>query len=98
MLGALLCEPVARYCAAGVIFFNNVGYLVMCGHGTIGLIATLAQQGRLKPGDHRVETPVGIITARLHESGEVSVQNVLSYRHAKNVSVKVEGHGHLTGD
>jgi len=81
-----------------VIFFNNVGYLGMCGHGTIGLVATLAHQGRIKPGDHRIETPVGVITARLHESGEVSVQNVPSYRLAKNVSLKVEGHGSVTGD
>src|SRR3954468_6645256 len=80
MVGALLCEPSDRSCAAGVIFFNNVGYLGMCGHGTIGLVATLAHLGRLKPGDHRIETPVGVITARLHESGEVSVENVPSYR------------------
>src|SRR3954451_7816470 len=69
MVGALLCEPVDRSCAAGVIFFNNVGYLGMCGHGTIGLIASLAHLGRIGTGEHRVETPVGTVTARLHESG-----------------------------
>jgi 4-hydroxyproline epimerase len=98
LVGGLLTEPSDSSCAAGVIFFNNVGYLGMCGHGAIGLVATLAHQGRLKPGDHRIETPVGVITARLHESGEVSVQNVPSYRLAKSVSIKVEGHGSVTGD
>jgi 4-hydroxyproline epimerase len=81
-----------------VIFFNNVGYLGMCGHGTIGLVVTLRHMGRIGPGSHRVETPVGVITATLHEDGEVSVQNVPSYRLAKGVRVEVEGHGPVTGD
>ena len=80
MVGALLCEPADPSCSAGVIFFNNVGYLGMCGHGTIGLIATLAYLGKLEPGLHRIETPVGIVGARLHETGEVTVSNVPSYR------------------
>jgi 4-hydroxyproline epimerase len=98
LVGALLTEPADRSCAAGVIFFNNVGYLGMCGHGTIGLIVTLAHMGRIRPGEHRIETPVGVVTARLHESGEVSVRNVPSYRLAKDVSVPVESHGTVTGD
>src|SRR6266550_9334483 len=72
LVGALLVEPVDKSCAAGVIFFNNVGYLGMCGHGTIGLMVTLAHLGTIKAGDHRIETPVGVVTATLHESGEVS--------------------------
>src|SRR3954454_14958063 len=67
MVGALLCEPADRSCAAGVIFFNNVGYLNMCGHGTIGLMVTLRHFGRISPGEHRIETPVGIVTAVLHD-------------------------------
>jgi len=81
-----------------VIFFNNVGYLGMCGHGTIGLVVTLAHLGRIQAGEHRIETPVGVITAQLHESGEVSVRNVPSYRYAKAVSVEVAGQGTVTGD
>src|SRR2546423_10241818 len=69
LVGALLVEPSDRSCVTGVIFFNNVGYLGMCGHGTIGLIVTLAHMGRIAPGEHRVETPVGTITAILHETG-----------------------------
>src|SRR6266566_3534712 len=78
MVGALLCEPVDPACAAGVIFFNNVGYLGMCGHGTIGLIATLSYLRRLDPGEHRVETPVGTVSAILHRNGEVTLDNVES--------------------
>jgi len=61
LVGALLCEPHDASCAAGVIFFNNVGYLGMCGHGAIGLAVTLAHMGRLQPGRHRIETPVGVV-------------------------------------
>jgi 4-hydroxyproline epimerase len=97
MVGALLCEPVDPACAAGVIFFNNVGYLGMCGHGTIGLIVTLAHLGRIGPGEHRIETPVGEITARLHEDLSVTIANVPSYRSAQ-VVIQVPGFGPVAGD
>src|SRR5690348_12270518 len=70
----------------------------MCGHGTIGLIVTLAYMKRLKPGEHSIETPVGKVSAILHEDGEVSVRNVPSYRTAAGVSVEIPDHGRLTGD
>ena len=98
MVGALLSDPVNPTCAAGVIFFNNVGYLGMCGHGTIGLIATLAYMKRIGPGKHKVETPVGTVSAVLHEGGEVTVNNVASYRSAANVAVDVPGFGEVKGD
>jgi 4-hydroxyproline epimerase len=98
VVGALLCEPGAPDCAAGVIFFNNVGYLGMCGHGTVGLLATLAYLGRVRPGEHRVETPVGVVAARLHDDNRVTVRNVPSYRSRQGVAVAVEGHGRMTGD
>lgn len=98
LVGALLCEPVDRACAAGVIFFNNVGYLGMCGHGTIGLVATLAYMNRIKPGEHRIETPVGEVSVILHENGEVTVNNVSSYRSAANVALDVPGYGGVRGD
>ena len=53
------CEPVDPHAAAGVIFFNNVGVLDMCGHGTIGVAVALGALGRIKAGKHRLETPVG---------------------------------------
>lgn len=98
VVGALLCEPVDPACAAGVIFFNNVGYIGMCGHGTIGLLVTLAHMGRIQPGVHTIETTVGRVTAELHGANEVSVTNVPSYRLAKGVAVEVAGHGQVVGD
>lgn len=98
LVGALLVEPQDPSCTAGVIFFNNVGYLGMCGHGTIGLIATLAYLGRLAPGEHRLETPVGVVTIRLHEDGAVSVQNVPCYRYEAAVCLPVDGCGTICGD
>jgi 4-hydroxyproline epimerase len=98
VVGALLCEPADPACAAGVIFFNNVGYLGMCGHGTIGLVATLAHLGRIAAGSHRVETPVGVVTAELLPNGEVAVANVPSYRYRKGVTVHADGFGSFTGD
>lgn len=98
IVGALLCQPSDPSCAAGVIFFNNVGYLGMCGHGTIGLVATLSYMNKISPGEHRIETPVGIVSAILHPTGEVTVNNVPSYRLAANVEVDVPEYGKIHGD
>ena len=98
LVGALLVEPADQSCAAGVIFFNNVGPLQMCGHGAIGLIVTLAHLGRIQPGAHRLETCVGVVTATLHADGSVSVENVPSYRKTKGATVDVPGVGTITGD
>ncbi|MBM3294581.1 MAG: 4-hydroxyproline epimerase [Candidatus Aminicenantes bacterium] len=98
VVGGLLCEPDDPDSAAGVIYFNNVGYLGMCGHGTIGLLVTLAHMGRIRPGEHRIETPVGTVTATLHPGGEVTVANVPSYRKAKGFAVDVPGLGRVSGD
>lgn len=98
LVGALLLPPSDPSCAAGVIFFNNVGYLGMCGHGTIGLVVTLAHMGRIAPGLHRIETPVGVVTATLHANGRVSVANVPASRKAKGVTIRVPGLGDVTGD
>lgn len=98
VVGALLVEPQDKTCAAGAIFFNNVGYLGMCGHGTIGLMVTLAHMGKIKAGEHRIETPVGVVTATLHPSGEVSVANVPSWRAKKAAKVEVPGVGPVVGD
>jgi 4-hydroxyproline epimerase len=93
IVGALLVKPKDDTCVAGVIFFNNVGLLGMCGHGMIGLIATLKHLGRIAAGEHRVETPVGIATAVLHEDGRVSIRNVKAFRKARSVQA-----GGFTGD
>ena len=98
LVGALLCEPVNPEATAGVIFFNNTGYLNMCGHGTIGLIASLAYQGKITAGVHRIETPVGDVVCTLHEDGSVSIDNVPAYRYQEKVAVEVDGLGTVVGD
>ena len=98
LVGALLCPPVDLASACGVIFFNNIGCIGMCGHGTMGLVATLEYLGRARPGELRIETPVGMVTATLHPDSTVTVANVPSYRHAADVRLNVPGHGPVHGD
>ena len=98
LVGALLCEPVDPSACAGVIFFNNTGYLGMCGHGTIGLVVSLAHMGRIGAGVHKIETPVGTVEATLHEDRSVSVRNVPSYRYRQAVGLQVPGYGLVQGD
>jgi proline racemase len=98
LVGALLCEPSDSSCVAGVIFFNNVGYLGMCGHGLIGFVVTLAHLGRIAPGTIQIETPVGVVAATWDGGCEVSIANVPSYRQATGIGVEVPGHGIVRGD
>jgi 4-hydroxyproline epimerase len=98
LVGAMLVPPHDAACVAGIIFFNNVGCIGMCGHGTIGVVATLAHLDRIGVGVHRLDTPVGTVTATLHPDGMVSVANVASWRANKAASVDVPGIGKVTGD
>lgn len=98
VVGALLVPPHQADCSFGVIYFNNAGYLGMCGHGTIGLVASLAHLGKISPGVVKIDTPVGVVSAELHPAGEVSVGNVASYRKAKGVVIDVPGLGKVQGD
>jgi len=98
IVGGLLCEPQDKSCAAGVIFFNNVGYIGMCGHGTIGLAVTLAHMGRIGLGVQRIETPVGIVSIDLRSRNEVTIENVASYRFREGITVEVPGLGRFSGD
>ena len=98
LVGALLVAPTRPDCAAGVLFFNNTGYLGMCGHGTIGVAVTLAHMGTIEPGVSRIETPVGIVSVNLVDANTVTVDNVASYRYRNNVTVEVPDLGPVTGD
>lgn len=98
LVGALYCQPETKDATCGVIFFNNTGYLGMCGHGTIGLVASLYHLGKIKPGLHKIDTPVGTISATLHDDGAVTVCNVPSYRYRQKVPVEVPGYGVVHGD
>jgi len=98
LVGAILCEPTDTRFTTGVIFFNNAGYLGMCGHGAIGLMVTLKHLGQIEIGVHQIETPVGPIEATLHDRNSASIQNVRSYRLAKDVSIEVPDYGTVVGD
>lgn len=97
-VGALLVPSQVEGAVAGVIFFNNVGVLQGCIHGTLGVVRSLAFLGRIGPGEHCLETPVGVVTARLGADGRISVANVPSYRFAHHVAVEVPGQGTVVGD
>ena len=98
VVGALLCEPTRDDCAAGVLFFNNTGYLGMCGHGSIGVAVTLAYLGRIGPGVSKLETPVGVVSVNLIDANTVTVENVPSYRYRRDITVEVPELGIVTGD
>jgi 4-hydroxyproline epimerase len=98
LVGALLLEPVDPAAAAAVIFFNNAGYLGMCGHGMIGVAATLSYLGRIGPGKHLIETPVGEVTITLDEKNEVTVSNIEAYRYRERVPLELPGYGVIHGD
>jgi len=98
LVGALLVEPHRADCEYGVIFFNNVGYLGMCGHGTIGVIASLEHTGDLTAGAFKLDTPVGAVEASLSSDGQIGVANVVSYRTARRLAVRVPGIGEVVGD
>jgi 4-hydroxyproline epimerase len=98
MVGALLCEPQDKSCVAGVLFFNNVGQLWMCGHGTIGVAVTLGYMGKIGPGRHKIETAVGTVSFTLDNANTATIENVHSYRYKKDVAVEVEGVGEIVGD
>jgi 4-hydroxyproline epimerase len=98
IVGALLTEPVSDDAVAGVVFFNNVGYLGMCGHGLIGVVRTLQHLGRLAPGTAVFDTPVGSVSTQLDDDGAVTLRNVRSYTAALDVEIEVEGVGAVRGD
>ena len=98
VVGAVLLPPRTRGALASVIFFNNVGYLGMCGHGTIGLMATLEYLGRVTPGSYALDTPVGTVQVELRGKGVVQIENVPSFRHLAGVVLDVPGHGIVRGD
>ena len=98
MVGALLVPTSRSDCCTGVIYFNPVGNLGMCGHATLGTVVALAHLGQLQPGTHRFETPVGVVEVELHDANTASVRNIESYRYRKSVVVEVPDVGSVTGD
>ena len=98
VVGALLTPPVTPGALAGVVFFDNAGYLGMCGHGSIGVVRTLEFLGRLGSGGVTIDTPVGTVGAELAGDGSVTIRNVPARCHARDVAVDVPGLGRMLGD
>lgn len=98
MVGALLVPPTDPECVTGVIYFDADAVLGMCGHGTIGLAVTLAKLGRIDKGQHKIETPVGVIEVELIDKHTVRVTNVESRRVLESVRVDVPSYGSVIGD
>ncbi|MFO0875699.1 MAG: proline racemase family protein [Phycisphaerales bacterium] len=97
-VGAILVPPSTPRAISGVVFFNNVGVLNACGHGTIGVAATLAHLGRLGPGRHVLETSVGEVPFVVGAGAEVTIENVPARRTAADVAIHVAGAGRVVGD
>lgn len=98
IVGAWMGAPTELDCLADVVYFNPAGILGMCGHGTIGVAATLAQMGKLSPGDYKLNTPAGIVDVRVVDRATVQVENVPSHRIAKDAQVTVGDYGSVVGD
>ena len=98
IVGALLTPPVQEGSVAGIVFFNNGTYLGMCGHGLIGVVRTLEHLGRLAPGVAHFDTPVGTVRTELGADGAVTIENIPSHMHARDVVLEVPGYGMVTGD
>jgi 4-hydroxyproline epimerase len=98
IVGALLTPPVNEGSAVGVVFFNDVGYLGMCGHGLIGVVRTLEHLGRATAGTMNIDTPVGRVSAELGSNGSVTIENVPARVHATGVEIDVRGYGRIRGD
>ncbi len=98
LVGAVLTPPVEPDSICGVVFFNTVGCLGMCGHGTIGVVETLRHLGLVQSGQIRIDTPVGTVAALLEPTGDVTLTNVESYCYKQDVEVEVPGMGLVRGD
>jgi proline racemase len=70
----------------------------MCGHGLIGMLVALQHAGLVKPGLVRVDTPAGYIAAVLGANGEVTFDNVPSYRKHHELELYLPGIGNVPSD
>ena len=98
IVGALLTPPENPESLTGVIFFNDVGYIGMCGHAMIGTVETLRHLGKLNSHKALIDTPVGTVSIEIGDDGNVTVANVPSYLYMGDAEVYVEGLGQVRGD
>ncbi len=94
MSGSVLFPPSNPENDCGILFIETSGCLPMCGHGTIGTVAVMIEEGLVKPkkeGELRLETPAGLVKVSYKEERgkvkSVKIINVQSYLAAENLSV-----------
>jgi 4-hydroxyproline epimerase len=98
MVGALITAPIRKEALAGVIFFNDVGVLGMCGHALIGTVETLRFLGRIQGDSVELDTPAGAVSAIIDSDQQIVIQNVPSRLHQEHVEIEVPGIGSVIGD
>jgi 4-hydroxyproline epimerase len=105
MSGSVLYPPTRPDCDLGLVYIETTGCLPMCGHGTIGTVTVVIEQGLVtpaEPGILRLDTPAGLVVARYRQVGDyveaVRFTNVASYVHSRGIELDCPGLGALTLD
>lgn len=105
MSGSILYPPSDPANDIGILFIETSGCLPMCGHGTIGTVTIMLQEGLVTPktpGQLRLETPAGLVKVTYKQEGErvssVRLVNIESFLEAENLEVDCPDLGRLTVD
>jgi len=105
MSGSILYPPADSANDTGILFIETSGCLPMCGHGTIGSVTIMIQEGLVQPktqGKLRLETPAGLVEAEYRMEGErvssVKIKNVASFLAGENLETECPDLGKLTFD
>ncbi|MDZ7694030.1 MAG: 4-hydroxyproline epimerase [Balneolaceae bacterium] len=105
MSGSILYPPSDPKNDIGILFIETSGCLPMCGHGTIGTVTIMIEEGLIapeNPGEVRLEVPAGEVTASYKQEGEkvqsVKIKNVASFLEAENLQVECPELGILNYD
>lgn len=105
MSGSILYPPEDSKNDIGILFIETSGCLPMCGHGTIGTVTIMIQEGLVtpkNPGTLRLEVPAGVVVAKYEQEGErvtsVRITNVPSFLAAEQLEVECPDLGFLVVD
>jgi proline racemase len=106
IMAAVVTEPVSPHGAFGLFYMDARRYPFLCGHATIGAVATLVEAGALDVEDGEqvitVDTPSGPLAAhtRIHRGlvESVAIDMVPSFVFDTDREIDVPGFGHLSVD
>lgn len=105
MSGSILYPPSDPDNDTGILFIETSGCLPMCGHGTIGTVTIMIEEGLVvprTPGQVRLEVPAGLVVAEYRQDGQkvesVKIKNVASFLEAQDLRVSCDDLGALTYD